>query len=229
MQVEKVDFDKYAGDYDAILKDQLKFFSGDDKYFASYKVRLVRRYSVREPKTILEYGCGTGRNLPFFKEKFPAAEIFGADISAQSIAIAKAQNPFAHCAHLDDAFVQSAGKFDMIFVAGVFHHITPNERAAVLRQIQGLLTAGGSVFVFEHNPYNPLTQKLVRECPFDADASLISMPQMRALMEDAGFVATVRRYTLFVPPALRGLIHLENYLGWLPLGGQYFIRAEKNT
>ena len=64
--MEKVDFDEYAEEYDNILREQLSFFSDDDKYFARYKVKSVHKYLTTEPKRILEYGCGTGRNLPFF-------------------------------------------------------------------------------------------------------------------------------------------------------------------
>jgi len=227
--VGKVDFDDYADDYDNILKEQLRFFSEDDKYFAQYKVKIVHKYLATEPKRILEYGCGTGRNLPFFKEIFPSAEIFGADISVQSIAVAKEQNLFARCYCLDDEFIRSFGDFDLIFVAGVFHHIAPNERVRVLEQINALLSKSGSLFVFEHNPYNPVTQKLVRECPFDADASLLSMPRMSKLLEKTGFTGVQKKYTLFVPPSFAVLAKLERYLGWLPLGGQYFIQAKKHT
>lgn len=227
--MEKVDFDEYANEYDNILKRQLRFFSDDDKYFARYKVRLVHNYLGTRPKRILEYGCGTGRNLPFFQEKFPSAEIFGADISAQSIAIAREQNPFAKCFCLGDEFIRDSGDFDLIFVAGVFHHIAPNERVGVLSQVNSLLSQNGSLFVFEHNPYNPVTQKLVRECPFDADASLLSMPRMSKLLESTGFVGVLKQYTLFVPPSFPALAKLERYLGWLPLGGQYFIQAKKHT
>ena len=227
--MEKVDFDEYAEDYDSILKEQLSFFSDDDKYFAQYKVKLVHKYLTNQPKRILEYGCGTGRNLSFFQEKFPSVEIFGADISAQSIAIAKEQNPFAKCFCLGDEFIRDAGSFDLIFVAGVFHHINPSERVGVLNQIKSLLSQNGSLFVFEHNPYNPVTQKLVRECPFDADASLLSMQEMTKLLDVTGFTCVLKKYTLFIPPSFSVVARFEKYLGWLPLGGQYFIQAKKHS
>lgn len=227
--MKKVDFDDYAEEYDNILKGQLSFFSNDDKYFANYKVDIVHKYLFAKPKRILEYGCGTGRNLPFFQKKFPFAEIFGADISAQSIAVAKEQNLFAKCFCLGDEFISNSGIFDLIFVAGVFHHIAPSERVGVLNQINTLLSENGTLFVFEHNPYNPITQKLVRECPFDADASLLSMRNMSRLLDITGFSDVRKKYTLFIPPSLSALAKFEKYLGWLPLGGQYFIQAKKHT
>ncbi len=225
--MKKVNFDDYADDYDNILKEQLSFFSEDDKYFAQYKVRLVHKYSSTSPKKILEFGCGTGRNLAYFKEMFPSAQIYGADISDKSIAVAKEQNPFAICHCLDDDFMSSSQNFDLIFIAGVFHHIAPPERIGVLDSIKSLLSERGALFIFEHNPYNPITQKMVRECPFDSDASLVSMSKMTGLLQKSGFKSNLRKYTLFVPPTFPRLVKFENFLGWLPLGGQYFIKASK--
>jgi SAM-dependent methyltransferase len=225
--MQKIDFDEYADTYDDILKAQLNFFSKDDKYFARYKAGFVRKYLKAQPERILEYGCGTGRNLAFLKEAFPLAEIYGSDISAKSIAIAKEQNQFARCYCFEEDVMQYSDYFELIFVAGVFHHVAPSERAGVLRHINGLLSKTGSVFIFDHNPYNPVTRKLVRECPFDTDAILLSACGMCELLEKAGFVAILKKYTLFVPPSLARLARLERYLGWLPLGGQYCIQARK--
>ncbi|WP_396190680.1 class I SAM-dependent methyltransferase, partial [Flavobacterium sp.] len=121
--VEKVNFDDYAKNYDEILKEQLNFFSEDDKYFAKYKVDLVKKNVSNNPKRILEYGCGTGRNIAYFREHFPDAEIFGVDLSAESIEIASRENPSARFFVLDDIFLNTNASFDLIFVAGVFHHI----------------------------------------------------------------------------------------------------------
>lgn len=228
--MEKVNFDEYAENYDNLLREQLGFFSEDDKYFARYKIQLVRDHIRIQPRRVLEYGCGTGRNLPFLKEAFPAAEIFGVDISAQSIVVAAENNRFAKCSLLEAGFVGNVGSFDLIFVAGVFHHIAPPERGASLKQLDSLLSEGGSLFVFEHNPYNPITRKMVRECPFDTDAVLVSMKRMEELlMKSISHSNVLKKYTLFVPPALHNLRRIEKYLGWLPLGGQYFIRLEKQS
>lgn len=224
--MNKVDFDEYAENYDQILKDQLSFFSEDDKYFAKYKISLLAKHVPETPKRILEYGCGTGRNLAFIHEHFPDAEIFGGDISKQSVALAKEENPFAYCFSLEEEGPYP-DHFDLVFVAGVFHHISPNERLSVMSNIYKQLKDGGVLFVFEHNPYNPITRKLVRECPFDADASLLAMSDMENLLKQANFEVKEKKFTLFIPPALKVFSVIENYLGWLPLGGQYFVQARK--
>jgi Methyltransferase domain. len=78
--MKKVNFDDLAENYDDILKGQTHFFSKDDKYFARYKIEIVKNYINFKPNTILEFGCGIGRNIQFLREKFPDSKLFGTDI-----------------------------------------------------------------------------------------------------------------------------------------------------
>jgi len=79
--------------------------------------------------------------------------------------------------------------------------------------------------LFEHNPWNPATQHAVRTCPFDANAVLISAPEMRRRFRAAGFTDVELRWTLFFPGFLAALRPLERAMGWLPLGAQYCLLA----
>lgn len=49
---------------------------------------LIRASCVTNPRRILEVGCGTGRNLPGLRRRFPQAHITGVDLSGQMLAIA---------------------------------------------------------------------------------------------------------------------------------------------
>lgn len=49
---------------------------------------LMRAACVSKPQRILEVGCGTGRNLPGLRRRFPQAHITGVDLSEQMLAIA---------------------------------------------------------------------------------------------------------------------------------------------
>ena len=44
--VTRVDFDQYAGQYEAILAAQTNFFDGDSNYFARYKIELARDLGI---------------------------------------------------------------------------------------------------------------------------------------------------------------------------------------
>jgi hypothetical protein len=83
------------------------------------------------------------------------------------------------------------------------------------------------VVVFEHNPLNPLTQKSVRDCPFDDDAILLFPWELRGLLARSGFERVRQDYIVFFPRLLRRLRPLEPKLGWLCLGAQTLTVAER--
>jgi SAM-dependent methyltransferase len=175
---------------------------------------------------LLEYGCGIGRNIPYLREAFPDAAITGSDISVASLDLAREANPGVSFVP-EGPEVDAAGPFDAIMVAGVFHHVPMAERTGAARSLFNRLVPGGVVFVFEHNPYNPVTRRIVSNCPYDEDAVLLKPAELQSLLAGAGLVVERRAYCLFVPPRFSRLAGAEAALGWLPLGGQYWIEARR--
>ena len=223
--MKKIDFDLYARDYSDLLREQTGFFSDDESYFARYKVAIAGELVKKAPARVLEFGCGTGRNIAFLRERFPDATVMGSDVSQKSLDVARASNPGVHFWKEGTADGEQSG-FDLVFVAGVFHHVPPAERDAVAARIAALLNPGGKVVVFEHNPYNPVTRRIVSQCPYDEGVILLDARELRSRLERGGLRASRRGYALFFPPRWP-FTRLERMLGWLPLGGQYWIFAER--
>ena len=225
---DKVDFDDYSANYDDLLRESTKLYAEDSEYFARYKVDLIRDAafaSGRPVRRVLEYGCGTGRNIGYLCEAFQEAEVVGTDVSAESLRVARTHNPQQRFEVEEEGL--DLGRFDLIFVASVFHHIPPAARGEVMSTLARRLEPGGAIDVFEHNPYNPVTRRIVSTCPFDADAVLLKPAELRGLYRQAGLRMRRQAYCLFVPPRLAWLLPLERYMRWLPLGGQYWISAER--
>ena len=222
----RVDFDKYTSDYNLLLQEGTGFFSKNDAYFARYKVELMKARLAQPAKRILEYGCGIGRNLPFIREAFPNAEIIGTDISRASLAIARRDQPDIEFIMEGDE-TEELSQFDLIFVAGVYHHVPLAGRTHVSSSLYGRLNSFGNLFVFEHNPYNPVTRRIVSNCPYDDDAVLLQPKELIEYLRKAGFPTLHSEYCLFFPPSFTRLAWLEPHLGWLPLGGQYFVHGLK--
>lgn len=224
---KKVDFDDYTESYNQLLKVGTGFFSSSEEYFAKYKVDLVRLMVDGSVSRVLEYGCGIGRNIPFLKAAFPSASIMGTDISAVSLEIARRGN-----ADIDFFLVsenaESETLFDLIFVAGVFHHIPVLEREGVAKTLCNRLSPSGQLFIFEHNPFNPVTRRIVNNCPYDEDAVLLKPSELKRILRKAGLNVEHKAYCLFVPPSLSVLAWMESKLGWLPLGGQYWVQARRS-
>jgi SAM-dependent methyltransferase len=220
---DKVDFDKYTDNYNELLREGTRFFSTSEEYFARYKVDLVRNMITGQVRRVLEYGCGIGRNIRYLQKAFPSAEVIGTDISEASLSIAAKENADARFA-LESTDL-NIGKFDLVFVAGVFHHIPSDERASAISLLLRRIEPTGCICVFEHNPYNPVTRRIVDSCPYDADAVLLKPRELRGLFEDSGARVLGSSYCLFIPPSMSWLSPLEKHLGWLPLGGQYWVAA----
>jgi SAM-dependent methyltransferase len=223
---KRVDFDDFTDNYNRLLSDRTRFFSSSETYFAKYKVDIVHQHVHSQVGRLLEYGCGIGRNIPFLKQAFPDAVIVGSDISRASLEIAKHDNIGIEFIH-EDKNTASIGQFDLIFVAGVFHHVLIKQRVAVARTLFERLSPDGLLFIFEHNPFNPVTRRIVSNCPYDEDAVLLTPGELQDILGQAALSVERKAYCLFIPPSLSLLSRFESKIGWLPLGGQYWVQARR--
>ncbi len=222
----EIDFDDFSDKYIDLMNQQHAKY-GDIEYYSEHKAKITSNIFNTQIKNILEFGCGIGRNLPYLKKKYPNANIFASDISSESLKIAKQNNPEVTIVD-DDSLNTYNGKFDLIFIAGVYHHIPTNLRSSATEKIYNLLTENGKLICFEHNPYNPLTRHMVNTCIFDEDAILLTKNELTEIFTREGFSVLKSGYTLFIPPKLKQFNKIENWLEWLPLGGQYYLACEKH-
>ena len=223
------EFDAYAKDYREQHAASIHASGEDPDYFARCKARDARQWSALHDLTvtrILDLGTGVGGTLPHLASAFPGAKITGLDPSEASLALARA----AHgeiadlCAFDGRTIPFRDDAFDLVLVACVFHHVPEDRHAALLSEVRRVLRPGGALFLFEHNPLNPLTRRAVRLCPFDADAVLIGAREMTRRVRAAGF-RTRTRYRVFVPGPLAPLRRAEAALTWCPLGAQYHVHG----
>jgi SAM-dependent methyltransferase len=118
-------------------------------------------------------------------------------------------------------------KFDVIFAANVFHHISTGLRRHAMEQIYEALKPSGLFFLFEHNPYNPLVVRIVRECPFDKGVILIKPAHARKLFSSARLKVERQAYYFFFPRSLSFLRWSEKFMGYIPFGAQYMLVGRK--
>lgn len=220
MKDELENFDKFAHDYRAILDDSLKMSGESGDYFCRYKARFVcGRVGGDFHGKILDYGCGVGLLSECLLKHLPRASIDGYDVSGASIAEVPAalKNQGRFSSNLQDL----GRDYDAAVVANVLHHVEAPERQAVVSQIRKMVKTDGKLIIFEHNPINPLTRKIVRESPLDKGVVLLPFAETVGYLKRSGFEETRLEYIVFFPGFLSALRGLEPFLSWLPLGAQY--------
>lgn len=234
--MQKSDFDKFAHEYETLHRASLGGGGEDPKFFAEYKMCEIHqmlsahcRHGVHDEsqplvERALDFGCGVGTSLPWFRKYFGQAEWVGLDVSERSLAIARQRYPNEQLVLFDGERIPLAeASVDLAFAMCVFHHIPPGQHLQALKELHRVLRPGGRIFIFEHNPYNPLTVRIVNNCPFDADAVLVTSRTLSKLLSDAGFLQVGKFFRIFFPHILGAFRPLERWLGWCPLGGQYFV------
>lgn len=231
------EFDRFAGDYDQLLKKSITASGYDAAYFDEHKIKTVYRdYIVSNEGAdtkikIMNFGCGTGKSEQYINTYFPDCSVCSVDVSERSITVAKERNEkynnvkFIHFTNVQE-LENLTQTFDVIFAANVFHHIPEELHVITLKTLKKLLSPGGYLYVFEHNPKNPLTRKVFETCEFDVGCKMIKPQLFSQLCKDAGFNEIEKNYVLFFPKVLAVLTGLEKYLKWCSWGAQYYIRAK---
>ena len=143
----------HAGRMDAIYRWQRHIYDFTRKYFLFGRDRLIAGLDLAQGGSVLELGCGTGRNLALIGKCWPHASLFGIDISAVMLETAQGRlGPAAHLAqgdacHLDAVAVLGRATFDRVIISYALSMIPQWEEA--LRQGADLLAPGGSLHIVD--------------------------------------------------------------------------------
>jgi SAM-dependent methyltransferase len=171
--------------------------------------------------SVLDVGCGIGNSLALLTGKF--GRLAGVDVSNECIVTAKGRNPEVEYTAYDGLHLPYPDdSFDVVFSVCVFHHISPADRVPLARDIRRVLRRGGIFVIFEHNPRNPLTMRIVNACEFDKNAILLRSIETEGLMRDVGFQDVVSRFILTIPAAGTALRYVDRMFSCLKLGAQYY-------
>ncbi len=225
------EFDKFAEEYLAMHASNIRASGESPEFFAEYKIKdiaevLEKKLAVRK---ILDFGGGIGTSVPYVRRYFPNAAMTCLDVSERSLTIARDRySSDADFVSFDGTVIPfDADTFDVAYAACVFHHIDGEFHIRLLNELVRVLRPDGWLFVFEHNPLNPLTRHAVNTCPFDDNAVLISGFRMKQFFKEAGLGEVKLRFRMFFPRFLSMLRCSEPRLTWLPLGAQYYVCGQK--
>jgi SAM-dependent methyltransferase len=224
------EFDRYAQDYDALLRDPIRDgFAGERSFFAERKLDVLLKFLTSRgyaPRSLrwLDVGCGQGDLLRMGQSSF--ASVAGCDPSAGMLKACSGLD----VSHQPDvvSLPFSDGSFDLVTAVCVYHHVQQKDRPRLTSEICRVLRSGGLMCVIEHNPWNPVTRIIVSRTAIDADAELLFPPQTRRLLAAAKAPSIGTEYFLLLPERLfRFLSFTENMAKSIPLGGQYAMFGRK--
>ena len=224
-------FDSYSKNYNELVNKAIRNTGYDADALISAKLhKLKTLFPNLSQKSfqLLDFGCGVGNLFGHLKEFFPNTVYTGVDLSKDSLEKARSRFPANTNFQEYDSPKWVNLQYDLIFSAGVFHHIPHTDHTKIINKLYSLLNPGGKLVIWEHNPLNPVTQKIVKDCPFDKDAVLIPPKTLKEYFNGVPLSNIQIIYTTFFPKFLSFLNFLDPYLGWLPFGGQYLIIGQKD-
>ncbi len=134
----------HAGRMDAIYRSQRHFYDLTRKFYLLGRDRLIDGLAPPPHGSILEIGCGTGRNLILAARRWPEARLFGLDISEAMLETATANVAKAGLSHRIRFATADATSFDPVamFNEPAFDRIFQSYTLSMIPDWQGALREG---------------------------------------------------------------------------------------
>ena len=128
-------------------------------------------------ESLLDFACGYGRALRFFRAAFPEARLVACDIVTDAVDFcAKEFGAVPVYSHADPAEIELPGPFDVIWVGSLFSHL-PEASAVRFLDLLGSVLSDGGLLLFTVQGHNVRRQILSNEVPnwqlSEADAERI--------------------------------------------------------
>jgi S-adenosylmethionine-diacylgycerolhomoserine-N-methlytransferase len=146
----------HADRMDRMYRYQRHIYDITRKYYLLGRDQTILDMDVKSGQSVLELGCGTGRNLALVARHFPGARLFGLDISAEMLVSAEAnfQNsdhprPVFKVGDATDFKPQLFGEveFDRILISYALSMIPDWEKS--VKAALSCLAPGGSLHIVD--------------------------------------------------------------------------------
>jgi ubiquinone/menaquinone biosynthesis C-methylase UbiE len=223
------EFDQHRDSYEDDINRAIRFSGKGHDYFtqvkAEYLVEILKPLKPdNRPIRLLDVGCGHGLIHPALRSADLPLEITGIDVAESVVEVARRENPSVSYDSYDGRTLPyPRDEFDAAVTITVMHHVPPEQWCDFMTEMKRVVRPGGVVTVFEHNPYNPVTAYIVRTCPIDENAVLLSNRRVVSLMQQAGLEAIESRFILFTPFDSPFFKRFDRLMSGLPMGAQYYV------
>ena len=172
---------------------------------------LIAQADVRSGQRVLDIGCGTGTLAVMVKTERRDVDVVGLDPDALALERATLK---ARRARVDAEFVRgfadaiphAPGSFDRVLSSLMLHHLTDDEKAATLRDVNRVLKPGGSLHLLDFTTDPSHRRGLVARLLHRDGRHLHgqSSAQVMQMMRSSGLINATHvetRHTLFGPVA----------------------------
>lgn len=143
---------------DRVYRRQRHFYDATRKYYLLGRDEMIAGLRIPSGGSVLEIGCGTGRNLIKTMNQFPSAEPYGIDISREMLVTAqkaaeraglgdRLRLAYADAARFDPEALFGRKDFDRIFISYAVSMIP--QWQAVMREAVAHLAPGGELHVVD--------------------------------------------------------------------------------
>ncbi len=138
---------------DSIYRGQRHVYDATRKFYLFGRDRLIERLDCRPGMTVLEIGCGTGRNLDRIARRWPGVALFGLDISSEMLKSAeatlkgRARLSLGDAVAFDAAALFGRAAFDRVVISFALSMI-PEWEAALAHSVD-CLAPGGSLHIVD--------------------------------------------------------------------------------
>lgn len=148
----------HAGLMDQVYRHQRHIYDATRKYYLIGRDPMLAGLAVPKGGTVLEIGCGTGRNLIKAGELYPDAKLFGIDISNEMLRTAgtaivragmesRSRIAQVDAGQFDPKKVFGREKFDRIFISYAVSMIPSWQ--AVMANAASCLSPGGELHIVD--------------------------------------------------------------------------------
>lgn len=130
------------------------------------KQALVEAADIPDRGTVLDLGCGTGTMTIWIKQQHPETRVIGLDLDPAILNMARAK---AERAGMEIEFIEASAadmplsdnSVDRVVSSLFFHHLLPDQKRQVMREIFRIMPSNGEVHISDWGrPSNSLMRGL---------------------------------------------------------------------
>lgn len=171
--------------HDAIAKQYYELYK-DDKTDLAYFDEFLSTCDKR----VLDLGCGMGHYSRYIKNK--GHEVVGVDFSKKMIKIAKKTCPKGkfYVADICDLKVLNKQKFDGVVIAYVLQHLSKDEVAGLVKNLENYLNVGAKMLLFVREGDHVLIEEEPINNEFKYVINEYTKNEITELLNSSGWIVT---------------------------------------